>query len=68
MDLDRPPAVVEAAAAGVPVGTLTVRPADVDDRVKRGFDYQIAGKDTTTLIETGERIREEYTDSLSRQD
>lgn len=61
--------VIDAgAAAGVPVGTLTVRPADVDDRVERGFDYQIAGKDTTTLIETGERIREEYADSLSHRD
>jgi 4-hydroxy-2-oxoheptanedioate aldolase len=53
------------AEAGIPVGTLTVRPEDVDDRVERGFDYQIAGKDMTTLIETGERIRETYADSMA---
>ena len=48
------------AAEGVPVGTLTVREADVEDRVGRGFDYLMAGKDMTTLIEGGERIRETY--------
>jgi 4-hydroxy-2-oxoheptanedioate aldolase len=57
--------VVEAGAtADAPVGTLTVREADVPDRVERGFDYLIAGKDATTLIETGERIRERYEKSV----
>jgi len=53
--------VIEAgSAAGTPVGTLVVRGEDVADRVDVGFDYQMAGKDTTTLIETGERIVESY--------
>ena len=56
------------ASAGTPVGTLTVREADVEDRVERGFDFQIAGKDMTTLIETGERIRETYEESVSRRE
>ena len=56
------------ADSGIPVGTLTVREADVADRVERGFDFQIAGKDMTTLIETGERIRETYEESVSRHE
>lgn len=53
--------VIEASAAiGTPVGTLSVRETDVEDRIERGFDYQIAGKDMTTLIEAGEGIRETY--------
>lgn len=58
--------VIEAGNdAGVPVGTLTVRADDVDDRIERGFDYLLAGKDMTTLIETGERIREQYEESVA---
>lgn len=54
-------AVIESGAAeDLPVGTLAVREADVEDRVSRGFDYLMAGKDMTTLIEAGERIRETY--------
>jgi 4-hydroxy-2-oxoheptanedioate aldolase len=49
----------------VPVGTLSVRAEDVPRAVERGFDYLIAGKDTTTLIEGGERIREAYERSRS---
>ncbi|SER39162.1 HpcH/HpaI aldolase family protein [Natrinema salaciae] len=61
--------VVEAGAnADAPVGTLTVREGDVADRVERGFDFQIAGKDMTTLIETGERIRETYEKSRSERE
>ncbi|MFB1064545.1 HpcH/HpaI aldolase/citrate lyase family protein [Natrinema sp. H-ect4] len=61
--------VIDAgAAADAPVGTLTVRESDVADRVERGFDYQIAGKDMTTLIETGERIRETYEGSVSSRE
>lgn len=53
--------VIEAGEAlDTPVGTIAVRGADVGDHVERGFDYQIAGKDMTTLIEAGERIRETY--------
>ncbi len=48
------------ADVDTPVGTLAVRQADVEDRIERGFDYLIAGKDTTTLIEAGERIRDRY--------
>lgn len=58
---------IEAGAdSDTPVGTLTVREADVKDRVERGFDFQVAGKDMTTLIETGERIRKAYEESVSR--
>ncbi|WP_226007059.1 HpcH/HpaI aldolase family protein [Natrinema salinisoli] len=58
--------VIDAgASADVPVGTLTVREGDVADRVERGFDFLIAGKDMTTLIETGERIRETYEGSVA---
>ncbi|WP_254525622.1 HpcH/HpaI aldolase family protein [Natrinema caseinilyticum] len=53
--------------AETPVGTLTVRESDVPDRVGRGFDYLIAGKDMTTVIETGEQIRETYEESVSSQ-
>ncbi len=45
---------------GVPVGTLAIRDEDIARAVDRGFDYLIAGTDTTTLIEGGERIRETY--------
>ena len=51
------------ASAGVPVGTLTVREEDVASRVEQGYDFLIAGKDMTTLIEQGERIRETYEQS-----
>ncbi|MFC6837937.1 HpcH/HpaI aldolase/citrate lyase family protein [Halomarina ordinaria] len=58
--------VIEAGATtDTPVGTLTVREADVSERVERGFDYLIAGKDVTTLIEEGERIRETYEESVT---
>ena len=53
--------VIESGAAeDVPVGTLAVRKEDIEDRVGRGFDYLMAGKDMTTLIEGGERICETY--------
>jgi 4-hydroxy-2-oxoheptanedioate aldolase len=53
----------DGASAGLPVGTLTVREEDVAERVERGFDFLIAGKDMTTLIEQGERIRNTYDQS-----
>ncbi|WP_331234362.1 HpcH/HpaI aldolase family protein [Natronorarus salvus] len=60
--------VLEAShGEDVPVGTLTVRAEDVPAAVERGFDYLIAGKDTTTLIEGGERIRETYERSRSER-
>ncbi|WP_435073529.1 HpcH/HpaI aldolase family protein [Halorubrum sp. HHNYT27] len=55
--------LTDGATAGIPVGTLTVREADVADRVEQGFDFLIAGKDMTTLIEQGERIRDTYEQS-----
>lgn len=59
--------VIETANdAGMPVGTLSVRADDVDRAVERGFDWQIAGKDMTTLIETGEAVCEMYEESLER--
>ena len=53
--------VLEAGrTAGVPVGTLRVRAADIPDAVERGYDFLFAGKDTTTLIEGGQTLREIY--------
>ena len=43
-------AVVDAGdGQGLPVGTLTTDPDDVEDRLGQGFDYLIVGKDTATL-------------------
>ena len=48
--------IVDAAHdAGIPAGTLTVRPDEAPERVDRGFDFQILGKDTTYLMERNER-------------
>ncbi|ADD07465.1 HpcH/HpaI aldolase family protein (plasmid) [Natrialba magadii ATCC 43099] len=52
--------------AGLAVGTLSVRAADVDRAVERGFDWQIAGKDMTSLIETGRDVCAAYEESLER--
>lgn len=56
-----------ASAADTPVGTLAVRETDIPNRVEQGFDYHIAGKDTTMLIETGEDIRDAYEESVANR-
>lgn len=43
-----------------PVGTITVDPDDIDRLVELGFDFLAAGKDMTTLIETGRSIRNRF--------
>lgn len=58
--------VVEAAtAADVAVGTLTVDTADVADRIERGFDFLIVGKDTTYLSKTNQEARSIYDRTVS---
>lgn len=53
--------VIDAAhAAGISVGTLTVRPEAAPDRVDRGFDFQIIGKDTSYLMRENARALELY--------
>lgn len=53
--------VIEAGhAADVPVGTLTVDPEGIDARVKQGFDFLIAGKDVSLLMEGVNGAIEEY--------
>lgn len=51
---------------GTPVRTLAVRRTEIP-RVEQGFDYHIAGKDTTMLIETGEDIRDAYEESVANR-
>lgn len=60
--------VPSRGAVDTPAGTPAVREADVEDRIGRGFDYQIAGKDMTTLVETGERIRETYEAGIAERE
>ncbi|MFC7009935.1 HpcH/HpaI aldolase family protein [Halalkalicoccus salilacus] len=49
----------------VPVGTLTVDLDDVESTVRDGFDFLIAGKDTTQMMESTERAIETYENALS---
>jgi len=59
--------VIEAAhSAGIPVGTLTVRPEDAPARVKQGFDYQIIGKDTTYLMDRHDEALDLYRAATER--
>jgi 2-keto-3-deoxy-L-rhamnonate aldolase RhmA len=50
---------------GVPVGTLTVDLDGIESTVQEGFDFLIAGKDTTQMMETTERAIETYEDALT---
>lgn len=53
--------VIDAAdRANIPVGTLTVDPSMVPDRVDQGFDFQIIGKDTASIMRENERALELY--------
>lgn len=57
--------VIDAAhAADIPVGTLTVDPADAPDRVEQGFDFQILGKDTTYLMDRNANALEVYENAI----
>jgi len=59
--------IVDAGhAADTPVGTLTVDTADVETRIQQGFDFLIAGKDTSLLIEGIEEAIDTYERALSQ--
>ncbi|MWV65577.1 aldolase [Halorubrum sp. JWXQ-INN 858] len=61
--------VIDAAHdAGIPVGTLTVQPADAPPRVEQGFDWQIIGKDTSYLMERHDHALDEYHEAIDRFD
>lgn len=55
-------------AEDVPVGTLVLRPEEVDEYVTRGFDYLIVGKDATNLLDAGKNAIRHYERSLERVD
>ena len=58
--------VIEVGAnADVAVGTL-VDPADVENRIKYGFDFLIVGKDTSTLATANREARTVYEDAIAR--
>lgn len=61
--------VLEAGdETGVPVGTLTVDPETIPQHLEQGFDFLIAGKDTSHLIDAGEDVRRRYEQALDRDD
>jgi 2-keto-3-deoxy-L-rhamnonate aldolase RhmA len=55
-------------AADVPVGTLTVDLEGIEATVADGFDFLIAGKDTTQMMETTEEAIETYENALRASD
>lgn len=63
-----PDAIETAIEAGdrtdVPVGTLVVTPDDIKRRVRQGFDYLIAGKDTSHLSAANETVRKRYEEAI----
>lgn len=60
--------VIDAGnAAGVSVGTLVVNPEDIEMRVEQGFDYLIAGKDTSHLSSANQSIRQRYEQEIVQQ-
>ncbi|MBX0294092.1 HpcH/HpaI aldolase family protein [Haloarcula nitratireducens] len=62
-------AVVRAGnAADVPVGTLTVDVRDVPKRVAQGFDFLIAGKDVSLLMDGIETAIDEYDEAAASTD
>ncbi|WP_233204047.1 HpcH/HpaI aldolase family protein [Halegenticoccus soli] len=52
--------------ADIAVGTLTVDPADVADRVERGFDFLIVGKDTANLSTANDEARAVYNEAVNQ--
>ncbi|MFC7157537.1 HpcH/HpaI aldolase/citrate lyase family protein [Halomarina halobia] len=60
--------VIQAARnARIAVGTLTVNTDDVTDRIQRGFDFLIVGKDTATLSTANREAREIYDQAVATQ-
>lgn len=58
--------VIEAAtAAGIAVGTLTIDTDAVADRIERGFDFLIVGKDTAALADANREARSVYDEAVS---
>lgn len=57
--------IIEAGhVADVPVGTLTVDPDGIDERVKQGFDFLIAGKDVSLLMNSIDEAIDQYKTSF----
>jgi 4-hydroxy-2-oxoheptanedioate aldolase len=54
-----------AAAAGIAVGTLTIDTDTVADRIERGFDFLIVGKDTSSLADANREARSMYDEAVS---
>lgn len=53
--------IIEAGhVADVPVGTLTVDPAGIETRVDQGFDFLIAGKDVSLLMNSIDGAIKDY--------
>lgn len=60
--------IVDAShAVDTPVGTLTIDTADIEPRIEQGFDFLIAGKDTSLLMEGIESARTAYESALGRE-
>lgn len=59
-------AIEAGQEANVPVGTLAVREDNIKPRVEQGFDYLVVGKDTTTLLERNQELRQQYDDARSQ--
>jgi 4-hydroxy-2-oxoheptanedioate aldolase len=59
--------VIDAAAdASIAAGTLTIDTNDVADRIERGFDFLIVGKDTASLSDANREARSVYDEVVSR--
>lgn len=59
--------VIDAAAdAGIATGTLTIDTNDVADRIERGFDFLIVGKDTASLSNANREARSVYDEEISK--
>ncbi|MBV0925923.1 aldolase [Halomicroarcula limicola] len=57
--------VIEAGNdAGTPVGTLTVDTDVIESRIEQGFDFLIAGKDISLLMDSVESARSDYEAAL----
>jgi 2-keto-3-deoxy-L-rhamnonate aldolase RhmA len=54
-----------AAAADIAVGTLTIDTDAVADRIERGFDFLIVGKDTSSLADANREARSVYDEAVS---
>jgi 2-keto-3-deoxy-L-rhamnonate aldolase RhmA len=61
------PIIDASETTGVPVGTLTVDIDAIDERLEQGFDFLIAGKDISLLMESVERAICDYSTAVERQ-